>query len=166
MRGRAKPSGSFWQRCFLVCLLGCRTPGQLDEALADLQEAKDGMSQDGKSNQLGDAMAQGNSLGDMMGDIPNGNGLNRGRGQGDRPEAPDKTSSYETRVKAELGKGKYQLKGFAQPGEQTKGRSIIEGGDVQQAVTEAAADALTQQRIPRKLQKNVRDYFDQIQKPQ
>ena len=139
---------------------------QLDEALADLQEAKDGMSQDGKSNQLGDAMAQGNSLGDMMGDIPNGNGLNRGRGQGDRPEAPDKTSSYETRVKAELGKGKYQLKGFGQPGEQTKGRSIIEGGDVQQAVTEAAADALTQQRIPRKLQKNVRDYFDQIQKPQ
>jgi hypothetical protein len=111
-------------------------------------------------------MAQGNSLGDMLGDIPNGNGLNRGRGQGDRPEAPDKTSSYETRVKAELGKGKYQLKGFGQPGEQTKGRSIIEGGDVQQAVTEAAADALTQQRIPRKLQKNVRDYFDQIQKPQ
>ena len=141
---------------------------QLDEALADLQQAKDGMSQEGAdSNQLGDALGQGNSLGDMMRDGQNGMGLNRGRGQGDRAEAPDKTSSYDTRVKAELGKGKYQLKGFGQPGEQPKGKSLIEGGDLQQAVAEsAAADALIQQRIPRRLQKNVRNYFDQIQKPQ
>ena len=140
---------------------------QLDEALADLQQAKDGMAADGQANQLGDMMAQGNALGDMMNDAQNGMGLNRGRGQGDRPEAPDKTSAYDTKVKAELGKGKYQLKGFGQPGEQTKGKSVITGGEaVEQAASEAAADALTQQRIPRKLQKNVRDYFDQIQKPQ
>lgn len=140
---------------------------QLDEALADLQQAKDGMAADGQANQLGDMMAQGNALGDMMNDAQNGMGLNRGRGQGDRPEAPDKTSAYDTKVKAELGKGKYQLKGFGQPGEQTKGKSVITGGEaVEQAASDAAADALTQQRIPRKLQKNVRDYFDQIQKPQ
>lgn len=137
----------------------------LDEALADLQEAKNGMSQDGDGNQLGDAMNSSNMLGDMMSNMQNGNGLNRGRGQGDRPEAPDRTSAYDTRVKMELGKGKFQLKGYGEPGKQSKGKSVIEGGDVETAASEAASDALTNQRIPRKLQKNVRDYFDQIQNP-
>ena len=136
----------------------------LDEALADLQQAKDGMSKDGDGNQLGDAMNSGNALGDMM-SMQNGNGLNRGRGQGDRPEAPDKTSAYDTRVKMDLTKGKFQLKGFGDPGQQSKGKSVIDGGEIEAAVSEASADALTQQRIPRRLQKNVRDYFDQIQNP-
>ncbi|MFM7315702.1 MAG: hypothetical protein ACKO5E_02030 [bacterium] len=136
----------------------------LDEALADLQGAKDAMAQDGKEgNQLGD-MNSGNALGDMM-NMQNGNGLNRGRGEGDRPEAPDKTSAYDTRVKMELKKGKFQLKGFGDPGQQSKGKSVIDGGEIEAAVSEASADALTQQRIPRRLQKNVRDYFDQIQNP-
>ncbi|MFM7591197.1 MAG: hypothetical protein ACKO85_05320, partial [Isosphaeraceae bacterium] len=136
----------------------------LDEALADLQGAKDAMAQDGKEgNQLGD-MNSGNALGDMM-NMQNGNGLNRGRGEGDRPEAPDKTSAYDTRVKMELNKGKFQLKGFGDPGQQSKGKSVIDGGEIEAAVSEASADALTQQRIPRRLQKNVRDYFDQIQNP-
>jgi hypothetical protein len=139
----------------------------LDEALAQLQEAKDSMALDGaESNQLGDAMQGGNSLGDMLGNMPNANGMGRGRGQGDREEAPDKTSSYDTRVKAELGKGKYQLKGFGQPGEQSKGKSVIEGGDVEAAVAEASADALINQRIPKKLQNDVREYFDRIRQPQ
>lgn len=136
----------------------------LDDALADLQQAKDGMSKEGDGNQLGDAMNSGNSLGDML-SMQNGDGLGRGRGQGDRPEAPDKTSAYDTRVKMDLTKGKFQLKGFGDPGQQSKGKSVIDGGEIEAAVSEASADALTQQRIPRRLQKNVRDYFDQIQNP-
>lgn len=136
----------------------------LDEAMAQLQDAKDAMSQDGSGNQLGD-LAQGNSLGNMMNDAQNGNGLNRGQGKGDREEAPDKTSAYDTRVKMDLTKGKFQLKGFGEPGKQTKGQSVIDGSEIEAAVSEASADALTQQRIPRRLQKNVRDYFDQIQNP-
>lgn len=139
----------------------------LDEALAQLQEAKEAMAGDSDlANQLGDAMQGGNSLGDMMGNQQNPNGMGRGRGQGDREEAPDNTAAYDTRVKMELGKGKYQLKGFGQPGEQTKGRSVIEGGDVEAAVAEASADALSNQRIPRKLQKDVREYFDRIRVPE
>jgi hypothetical protein len=42
---------------------------------------------------------------------------------------------------------------------------VIDGSEIEAAVSEASADALTQQRIPRRLQKNVRDYFDQIQNP-
>jgi len=139
----------------------------LDEALAQLQEAKDAMSGDGDmANQLGDMMQGNNAMGNMMGDQPNPNGMGRGRGQGDREEAPDKTSAFDTRVKMELGKGKYQLKGFGQPGEQTKGRSVIDGGNVEAAVAEASADALINQRIPRKLQKDVREYFDRIRQPE
>lgn len=137
----------------------------LDEALADLQQAKDGMAQDGDGNQLGDVMNAGNMLGDMMGNMPNSNGLGRGQGQGDRPEAPDRTSAYDTRVKMDLNKGKYQLKGFGEPGKQSIGKSVIEGGDVEVVASEASADAMTAQRIPKKLQKNVRNYFDQIQNP-
>ncbi len=139
----------------------------LDEALAQLQEAKDAMAGDSDlANQLGDMMQGGNALGDMLGNQPNPNGMGRGRGQGDREEAPDKTASYDTRVKMELGKGKYQLKGFGQPGEQTKGKSVIDGGNVEAAVSEASADALSNQRIPRKLQKDVREYFDRIRQPE
>lgn len=139
----------------------------LDDALAQLQEAKEAMSGEGDlSNQLGDMMQGGNALGDMVGNQQNSNGMGRGRGAGDREEAPDKTSAYDTRVKMELGKGKYQLKGFGQPGEQTKGRSVIDGGNIEAAVAEASADALINQRIPRKLQKDVREYFDRIRTPE
>ena len=138
----------------------------LDEALADLQQAKDGMSQDGDGNQLGDGMNLSNMLGGMPSDMQNGSGLNRGQGQGDRPEAPDRTSAYDTRVKMDLSKGKFQLKGYGEPGKQSSGRSVIEGSEIEAASSEATADALANQRIPRRLQTNVRDYFDKIQNPQ
>jgi hypothetical protein len=43
---------------------------------------------------------------------------------------------------------------------------VIEGGDVEAAVAEASADALINQRIPKKLQNDVREYFDRIRQPQ
>ena len=63
----------------------------LDGAMADLQDAKNGMPADGM-NQVGDDL---NSLGMMNPNRRPGQGrTGRGRGQGDRPEAPDDTATY------------------------------------------------------------------------
>ena len=83
----------------------------LDSAMADLQDAKNGMPAD-MMNQLGDDL---NSLGMGMGqrNRGNGNGMGRGRGQGDRPEAPDDTATYtRPRVPNQIGKGKAVFAGF------------------------------------------------------
>ena len=78
--------------------------------MADLQDAKNGMTGDGM-NQLGEDLDQhGHGRTNRTG---NGNGLGRGRGQGDRPEAPDDTATYNTKVKQQFGKGKAVVEGFA-----------------------------------------------------
>ncbi|SIO61146.1 hypothetical protein SAMN05444166_6656 [Singulisphaera sp. GP187] len=134
----------------------------LDGALADLQEAKNGMAGD-QANQLGD------SLSNMMG-MGSGNrrgmgqGLGRGRGQGDRPEAPDDTNTYTAQVKQQMGKGKAVLKGYGPTGNPLKGQSVI---DIQaeMATTEGlSAEALTNQKVPKNVEKHIRGYFDQINK--
>src|SRR3981081_4542683 len=72
----------------------------LDSAMADLQDAKNGMTGDGL-NQLGDALDGMASLGSRMN---NGNGASgRGRGQGDRPEAPDQTAEDKTSGRQKIG---------------------------------------------------------------
>lgn len=134
----------------------------LDGALADLQEAKEGMAGD-QGNQLGD------SLSNMMG-MGNGNrrgmgqGMGRGRGQGDRPEAPDDTNTYTAKVKQQMGKGKAVLQGFGPTGDPQKGQSFI---DIQaeMATSEGlSAEALTNQKVPKNVEKHIRGYFDQINK--
>jgi hypothetical protein len=133
----------------------------LDSAMADLQDAKNGMSGDG-TNQLGnmgDFGGMGNSNRRGM-----GNGLGRGRGQGDRPEAPDDTSTYQTRVKQQIGKGKAKLEGMTPSTNVVKGDATIE---IQAEVSTSeglAADALTNQKVPKNVEKHVRGYFDQINK--
>src|SRR5579883_2336818 len=73
----------------------------LDGAMADIQDAKNGMTADGM-NQLGDDL---NALGlNMRNRMGNGFGMNRGRGQGDRPEAPDETATYKAKVNNQLVK--------------------------------------------------------------
>ncbi len=133
----------------------------LDGALADLQEAKNGMTGDGM-NQLGETLG---GLG-MNSNGQNGqnNGMGRGRGDGDRPEAPDATASYNTKVKPQIGKGKAVMEGFAPPSASMKGQSVIDiQGDIE-AAEGLSAEALTNQKIPRNIEKHVRGYFDQINK--
>jgi hypothetical protein len=135
----------------------------LDSAMADLQEAKNGMSSDGM-NQLGDDL---NSLGLNFGmRRGNGNGMSRGRGQGDRPEAPDETALYTSKVQQQLKKGRAVLQGFTTPGKTVKGESVITVQGEIDAGTGVAADALSNQRIPRNLEKHIRAYYDQLNKGQ
>jgi hypothetical protein len=131
----------------------------LDSAMADLQDAKNGMTGDGM-NQLGDSYMMGN-----MNNRPGqGRGLGRGRGQGDRPEAPDNTSTYTARVKQQFRKGRAVLEGFSRSNNPLKGESVI---DIQGEVENSrglSAEALSNQKVPKNVEKHIRGYFDQINK--
>jgi hypothetical protein len=133
----------------------------LDAAMADLQDAKNGMSPDGM-NQLGSDM---NSFGMGLGQRKGmGNGLGRGRGQGDRPEAPDETAVYTSKVQQQLKKGKAISLGFTTPGKTVKGDAVIDIQGEIDAGTGSVADALSNQKIPRNLEKHIRSYYDQLNK--
>ncbi len=133
----------------------------LDSTLADVQDAKNGMNDDGM-NQLGQMLdGMGNMSGMRKG---NGNGSGRGRGMGDRPEAPDETATYTTKVQQQIKKGKAVLQGFTQPSKTVKGESVIDIQGEMEAATASAAEALSNQRIPKNVEKHIRAYYDQINK--
>jgi hypothetical protein len=134
----------------------------LDSALADVQDAKNGMPAD-MMNQLGDDL---NALGLNM-RMRMGNGTNatrRGRGQGDRPEAPDDTATYTAKVQQQMVKGKAVFQGFTTPGKTVKGQAVIDIQGELDADTGAFANALSNQKIPRSLEKHIRAYYDQLNK--
>jgi hypothetical protein len=114
-------------------------------------------------NQLGDDL---NSLGMNMSkrNRGNGNGMNRGRGQGDRPEAPDDTSTYQAKVANQIGKGKAVLQGFTTPSKTVKGQAVIDIQGELEAGTGSFAEALSNQKIPKNVEKHIRSYYDQINK--
>jgi hypothetical protein len=134
----------------------------LDQALADLQDAKNGMASD-SMNQLGEQLEGMGALG--QGNRPgNGNGMGRGRGQGDRPEAADNTNAYNTKVKQQYTKGKVVVEGFAPPSKQSKGESVIIDQERIEQAQGVAAEALSNQKVPKSVEKHVLGYFDQVRK--
>ncbi len=136
---------------------------QLDSTMADIQNTKEGMSGD-DMNQLGDDM---NNLGQGLGNRRGrGPGLGRGRGAGYRPEAESETSTYQTRVAQQLKKGKAVATGFTEASKTVKGQSTINIQAEIDAGVGSSAEALSNQRIPKSLEKHVRSYYDQISKPQ
>jgi hypothetical protein len=135
----------------------------LDGALAELQDAKNGMGADAL-NQLGSQLDGMNTLGMNDGMRKGANQMSRGRGQGSRPEAPDNTSSYNSQVKQQFTKGKAVLEGFSPPREQTKGQSILENVEAIDAAGGFDAEALSNQKIPKGIQKHILNYYDQINK--
>ena len=130
----------------------------LDSALADLQEAKEGMGKD-ESNQFGEG------LGRFGMNKKNQNGMGgQGRGEGDRPEAQDDTAFYGTKAKGVLQKGKAVFEGTAPPQAQMKGTSTITIKGEAETAEGNAADALTNQKVPKSAEKHVRGYFDLLNK--
>ena len=134
----------------------------LDGAMAELQDAKNGMAGDGM-NQLGDDMM--NNFG--MGNANRkgmGNGLGRGRGQGDRPISPDETATYTSKVKQQIKKGKAVFQGLTTPTNTVKGDVVISIEEKMEAAEGLNAEALSNQKIPRHLEKHIRAYYDQLNK--
>jgi len=132
----------------------------LDSALADLQDAKNGMTGD-QMNQLGEALGQ---FGTDRNNRAGQNGLGRGRGRGDRPEAPDATASYNTKVAQQYKKGKAIVEGTSPFNRPMKGLSVIDVQGEVGGVEGLNAEALTNQKIPKNVEKHIRGYFDQINK--
>lgn len=135
----------------------------LDSALAEVADAKrgilgDGFAQRGKSLIPG---AGGDS--DRRGMDSRGGG--RGRGRGDRPEAEEETSTFTSQVKQQLGKGKGVFQGFVPPGKAVKGEARIGVQAELDAGGGFDAAPLSNQKIPKSLEKHVRAYYDQINAP-
>jgi hypothetical protein len=131
----------------------------LDSAMADLQDAKNGMTGD-SLNMLGEDL-DGLSMGGM--NRRNGaNAMNRGQGQGDRAEAPDKTAQYTTKVKQQFGKGKAVVEGTAPANQPVKGQSVIDVQGEMATMTGKEAEALSNQKVPRGIEKHVLSYFKQV----
>jgi hypothetical protein len=131
----------------------------LDSTLADVQDAKNGMDQD-TSNQIG-ADIGGRMMGQRKG---MGQGLGRGRGEGDRPLAPDNTATYTSKVSQQLKKGKAVFQGLTAPTKTVKGDTVIDIQGEIDAGTGSVADALSNQKIPKNLEKHIRSYYDQLNK--
>lgn len=135
----------------------------LDGAMADIQDAKEGMAGDAL-NQLGDDL---NQLGRDMGRMGIGNGnnaSNRGRGRGDRAEAPDDTATYGAKAQNQLVKGRAVVQGFTTPGKTVKGDVKIDIQAELDAATGSYADALSNQKIPKNVERHIRSYYDQLNK--
>jgi hypothetical protein len=133
----------------------------LDAAMADIQSAKDGMTGGDGLNQIGSRLDGMNAFGQGMGmGDGSGQGLGQGRGQGDRPIAADNTSTFNTKVKQQLGPGKAVQEGFGPPNAQTIGESIIEAQAAIEANASAQAEALSNQKVPRHIEQHVQNYLD------
>ena len=133
----------------------------LDGAMAELQDAKNGMAGDGM-NQIGNDMnsfGMGNGMRKGM-----GNGLGRGRGQGDRPIAETETATYTSKVKQQLKKGKAVFQGLTAPTNTVKGDVVIQMQEEMEAAEGLNAEALSNQKIPRRLEKHIKAYYDQLNK--
>jgi len=137
----------------------------LEGAMADLQEAKNGMNGEGAEgdNQFGDGFNQlGQSQRRNQGDA-NGNTM-KGIGDGRRAEAPDNVASYTTKSKNQYTKGAAIVEGTAPPTSQSKGLSTISIQGEIDTNSGSAADALTNQKVPKSVEKHIRSYYDQINK--
>jgi hypothetical protein len=133
----------------------------LDGAMADIQDMKNGMTADGM-NQLGDDL---NALGrEMQRSRPGRNASGRGRGQGDRPEAPDDTATFGARAQNQIGKGKAVVQGFTTPGKTVKGNVKIDIQAELDAASGEYANALSNQKIPKNVERHIRSYYDQLNK--
>ena len=139
----------------------------LEGAMADLQDAKNGMNGEGgdDTNQFGEGF---NRLGQSRNNRQNqGDGQgNRGIGDGARAEAPDNVSTYKTNSKNQYTKGAAIVEGTAPPNSQAKGLSTITIQGEIETNSGSAADALTNQKVPKSVEKHIRGYFDQINKGQ
>ena len=138
----------------------------LEGAMADLQDAKNGMNGEGgnESNQFGEGF---NRLGQNGNRRNQGDGQgNRGIGDGARAEAPDNVNTYKTNSKNQYTKGAAIVEGTAPPNTQMKGLSTITIQGEVETNSGSAADALTNQKVPKSVEKHIRGYFDQINKGQ
>ena len=133
--------------------------GMLDDAMQELADAKDRMNCskcDGEGCEACNGSMGG--MGSMAGKIP-GQGMGEGQGFGDRPEAETDKQFYDSRVKAQMRKGRAVTTGFAS-GKNIAGEALADIKEALQADANDASDPLTDVRLPKEHRDHAREYFD------
>jgi hypothetical protein len=129
---------------------------QLDSALADLQNSRQGVDRPCKAcNGRGCAQCQGRKPGGGMGELGEGRG-------GLAPEQPTDVDFKMERGKAHTGKGAI-IGQFLFDGEQVKGDVAQEFTQVVTAAEREASDRINRNRVPRQYHKAVKSYFSNMQ---
>lgn len=126
----------------------------LDEAMSDLEMAKDSMSCKkcgGEGCQA--CMGGGNRFGKP------GMGLGRGRGTGPRPEEKTDSRFYNSKVKQQTGKGAALVVDFVD-GPNMKGKVQQQVQSDFEAAESGDADPLTSQQLPRGYREHTMKYLD------
>ena len=134
------------------------------EELDDLQAMQDRAKLVGATKEeIEEAMAllgqcQGGGRGDKIGNKPNAQG--EGQAWGNRPTGdPEATKNTKTGVKNTNTEGPIIYSAYVK-GQQIKGRSKRDYKAVAQAAKDRAAEAVTDNKIPRQYQSSVKGYFD------
>ena len=86
-------------------------------------------------------------------------GMGEGQGEGERPEEEHDTQSYDSQVRGKVGPGQAFVIG--KTGGANKAGDVRE--DIKNAIrssAEGSADALTNERLPRKQREHVKEYYD------
>jgi hypothetical protein len=130
----------------------------LDEAMEQMAQCKEGMCCK-KCGGAGCAACQG-GMGKGNGE---GFGLGEGQGAGDRPEEKTDTSSRDSQVRQQVGKGSMTVAGEVE-GPNKKGQVNEEIKQQLEAAKHRATDPLTGQRIPHKHQEHAKEYFERLRK--
>ena len=134
----------------------------MDEAMEQLAGAKSSMMCQSCQGE-GCSMCQG-GLNGLMGMSRNrqrgGMGMGDGRGIGDRPEAKTNKNFYDSRVKANVGKGRaVSFSGLAS-GPNVPGEALEEIKSAIESADYASEDPLSGNRLPKNVRDHVRDYFE------
>jgi hypothetical protein len=83
--------------------------------------------------------------------------------EGQRPETPEGTKFYDSKVKQDIGKGAAVITGLVD-GPNAKGHVVEEIKSQVEAAKHDSADPLTGQRLPRQERDHVQQYFDAFRK--
>lgn len=136
----------------------------LDRALDQISQSKNAM----RCNSCGGAGcstcngAAGNSqAGQLSNSVGQGNGLGEGTGFGDRPEAETDTNTYQSQVRAQIGKGKVVISGPADgPNRKGVSREVLKQA-IEASLKEQGSPSSTQV-LPRAEREHAMQYFDQL----
>ena len=155
----------------------CLQQGKADDARKALEQMQAGMKnleqQLDEMQMLDDAMQQlaqareqmnckkcgGAGCGECQG--PPGDGLGKGKGQGDRPEKKTDTAFYDSQVKQNVGKGAAAVVDMVE-GPNVKGNVREQIQEQMEAAKRGEGDPLTGRRMPRKHGEHAKEYFESM----
>ena len=134
---------------------------QLDSAMADLQDARDGLDKP-CPNCNGTGTCDGKQCGKCKGSGGMGKRMRSGRG-GLAPEEETPVGFKVQRGKVATTKGAI-IGQFLVDGEQVKGDVSTEFVEIVSAAERDASDSVNRDRVPRQYQKSIKDYFSNVQR--